>query len=183
MQLCAATAADEAGQAECVSNVTLALADMAATEPIDDLDPLDGVRSLLGEAEVLIDETLSQVGELDPQAALDEALRSAQSLVLGLDVDLQAAIDEAMVTLEGLELGGDIDLQAAIDEAVVAAMTATEELDLAAAVDEALAGALTAIEDAGVQEALDDTLMTLQRTRRGRPRRGRRGPAVGAAEC
>lgn len=161
-QLCAATAADEAGQAACVSDVTLALADMAATEPVDDLDPLDGVRSLLGEAEALVDKTLSQVGEVDPQAALDEALRSAQSLVPGLDVDLQAAINEARATLEGLEPGEDIDVQAAIDEAVAAAMTATEELDLAAAVDEALDGALTAIEDAGVQEALDGALVTLQ---------------------
>jgi aminopeptidase N len=147
-QLCAATAAEAAEQAACISAVSLALAEIAGTEPLGEQDPL-------GEA-------LSRVRELDLQAALDEISRNAQGLEIGVDADLQAAIDEAVANLEGLELGVDIDLQAAIDEATAAAMAATEEIDLAAAVDEALAEAQAAIEDAGVRAALDDTLMTLE---------------------
>jgi hypothetical protein len=147
-QLCAATAADAAEQAACVSAVALALTEIAVTEPLGEQDPLD--------------EALSRVRELDLQAALDGVVRNAQDLELGVDVDVQAAIDEAVANLEGLELGADVDLQAAVDDAVAAAMAATDEIDLAAAVDEALAGALTAIEDTGVRTALDDTLVSLQ---------------------
>ena len=116
-QLCAATAADAAEQAACISAVSLALAEIAGTEPLGEQDP--------------IGEALSRVRELDLQAALDEITRNAQDLEIGVDVDLQAAIDEATATLEGLELGVDVDLQAAIDEATAAAMAATEEIDLA----------------------------------------------------
>jgi len=121
-QLCAATAADAAEQADCISAVSLALAEMAGTE-------------LLGEQDAF-DEALTRVRELDLQAALDEAVASLDGLELGVDVDLQAAIDEA--TAAAMAATEELDLAAAVDDALAGAMTAIEDAGVRAAIDDAL---------------------------------------------
>ena len=121
-QLCAATGADAAEQAACISSVSLALAEMAGTEPLGEQDPLD--------------EAISRVPGLDLQAALDEVIRNAQDLEIDVDVDLQAAIDEA--TAAAMAATEEIDLAAAVDEALAGVLTAIEDAGIRAALDDTL---------------------------------------------
>ena len=131
-QLCAATAADAAAQATCVSAVTLALDEIALTEPL-------GEQDLLGEA-------LSRVRELDLQTAIDEAVASLEGLELGADVDRQAAIDEAVAA--AMATTEEIDLAAAVDEALAGARAAIEDSGVRAALDDTLISLQQRVDDA-----------------------------------
>jgi hypothetical protein len=146
-ELCAAGAGDVAAEADCIDAVQAALTQMTA-------DVEEGGRSLIEQAQSIIDETaasvedaLSQARQIDLQATLDDIVEHARAFEL--DLDLQGAIDEAVAALDDLDL--DVDVQTTLEDAVAQALAAGEDFDLATAVDGALSEARAAIENADVQ--------------------------------
>lgn len=154
-QLCAASAADQAELDACAEAVEGALTQMLEELPADEL-------SLLEQAQSLVDETIEGIREIDLEAAIDDAVASAQEFELDIDIDVQEAIDDTVAAVQDLELDLDIDVQAAIDGAVAEALAATEDFDLGAAVDAALADALAAVDDADLQGTVDDAVLALE---------------------
>jgi|GEM_PF-6963941 len=154
-QLCAAAAADEAEQSACVDAVGTALTQMLEEEPAQE-------QSLLDQAQSLVDDTLADLREVDFEAALDDAIASAQDFEFDVDIDLQGAIDDAVAAIEDLDLEVDVDVQAAIDDVVAEALAATEDFDVQGALDDALAEAQLALEDADLQGTVDEAVAALE---------------------
>ncbi len=148
-QLCSAATSDQAKLDSCIGSVEVALTQMLEGVSEEDMD-------ILARAQALVDDTITDLRDIDIEQALDDAVASAQAFEL--DVDVQAAIDDAVAAIEEFE----VDVQAALDEAVAEALAATEDFDLQAAVDTALAEAQAAIEEADVQGTVDDAVAALE---------------------
>jgi len=154
-QLCGATAADDAELSDCVESVEAALTQMIKDMPVEE-------QSLLDQAQSLVDDTIADLREVDIEAAIDDAIASAQDFELDIDIDVQAAIDDAVAAIEDLDLEIDVDIQAIIDDAVAEALAATEDIDLQGAFDDALAEAQVALEEADLQGTVDEAIIALE---------------------
>lgn len=154
-QLCAAVAADETELESCVGAVEAAVTQMIVDVPAEE-------RSLLDQAQALVDDTVAGLREVDIEQALDDVIESAQDFEIDVDIDVQGAIDDVVSAVDDLELDIDVDLEAALDTAVAEALAATEDIDLQALVDDALAEAQTAIDEADLQGTVDDAVAALE---------------------